>query len=413
MQRAPPKVRLEGETKGVRGCIVPRLPKPRTTVHFAPVAKPRILCVVGTRPDTIKTAPVVQELRRYDSVETLLVATGQHREMLAQALEAFDLTADRDLAIMQHGQTLAQVTSRALEGLDKAFEDLKPDYVMAQGDTSTTFVASLAAFYRRIPFGHIEAGLRTDTIDNPFPEEFNRRASALVSRHHFPPTQWAAQNLSNEGYKDEAIFVTGNTGIDAVLQIAERESATWFPEHPGRLILLTTHRRENWGDPQRQIARAALRLIDRYEDALLIVPMHRNPVVREVLEGTLGSHPRVRLIEPPDYGPFVKLMQRSTIILTDSGGVQEEAPAFGKPVLVLRDTTERPEGVEAGAAKLVGTSEELIYTEAVNLMDNVGAYDAMAHAISPYGDGRAAKRIRWAVLNALGIESPQESMWVS
>lgn len=377
------------------------------------MAKPRIVCVVGTRPDTIKTAPVVQELRRYPHAETLLVATGQHREMLAQALSAFGLDADRDLAIMQHGQTLAQVTSRAIEGLDGIFEELAPEYVMAQGDTSTTFVASLAAFYRRIPFGHIEAGLRTDTIDNPFPEEFNRRASALVTTHHFPPTQWAAQNLLREGHPKESIFVTGNTGIDAVLQIAEGESQAWFPEHSGRVVLLTTHRRENWGEPQRRIAQAALDLVDRYEDLLLIVPMHRNPTVREVLEGVLGAHPRVRLIEPPDYAPFVKLMQRSTLILTDSGGVQEEAPAFGKPVLVLRDTTERPEGVEAGAAKLVGTDYDAIVEEATTLLADPAAYAAMAQAVSPYGDGRAASRIRFVVLRALGIASPEEPVWGS
>jgi UDP-N-acetylglucosamine 2-epimerase len=369
--------------------------------------------VVGTRPDTIKTAPVVQELRRYDEVETFLVATGQHREMLAQALAAFDLHADRDLAIMQHGQTLAQVTSRAMEGLDGVFEELRPDYVMAQGDTSTTFVASLAAFYRRIPFGHIEAGLRTDTIDNPLPEEFNRRAAALVSRHHFPPTKWAAQNLIREGYKQEDIYITGNTGIDAVMQIAHKDETQWFADHPGRLVLLTTHRRENWGDPQRRIAQAALDLVNRYPDILLVVPMHRNPSVRELLNEVLGSHERVRLIEPPDYAPFVKLMQRSTLILTDSGGVQEEAPAFGKPVLVLRDTTERPEGIEAGNAKLVGTDYDAIFREACNLLESDEAFGKMAKATSPYGDGRAAQRIRFVVLRGLGVSSPEEPMWES
>ena len=375
------------------------------------MAKPRIVCVVGTRPDTIKTAPVVQELRRYDGAETILVATGQHREMLAQALAAFDLTADRDLAIMQHGQTLAQVTSRALEGLDGIIDELKPDYVMAQGDTTTTFVAALAAFYRQVPYGHIEAGLRTDTITNPFPEEFNRRAAALVTAHHFPPTKWAAKNLEQEGHK--SLWITGNTGIDAVLQIADREEQTWLPDHPGRVFLLTTHRRENWGEPQRRIAKAARDLVDRYQDAVLVVAMHRNPTVREVLEDVLGRHPRIQLIEPPDYAQFVKLMQRSTLILTDSGGVQEEAPAFGKPVLVLRDTTERPEGVDAGAAKLVGTEYDQIFSSACSLLDDPEAYAKMSESVSPYGDGRAAKRIRYVVLRALGIESPEEAMWES
>jgi UDP-N-acetylglucosamine 2-epimerase (non-hydrolysing) len=377
------------------------------------VAKPRILCVVGTRPDTIKTAPVVRELRRFDEVETILVATGQHREMLAQALDAFDLKADHDLAIMQHGQTLAQVTCRALEGLDRLFEALKPDYVIAQGDTTTTFVASLGAFYRRIPFGHVEAGLRTPTIDNPFPEEFNRRAAALVTAHHFPPTAWAGKNLMAEHHPEDRIFVTGNTGIDAVLAVAEKERQTWLPDHAGRVLLLTTHRRENWGDPQRRIAKAALDLVNRHEDSRMVVAMHRNPLVREVLEGILGGHPRIDLIEPPDYAPFVKLMQRSTLILTDSGGVQEEAPAFGKPVLVLRDTTERPEGVDAGAAKLVGTDYDKIFGEACRLLDDQSAYDQMAHTVSPYGDGRAAQRVRWVVLNSFGISSPEEAMWAS
>lgn len=331
--------------------------------------------------------------------------------MLAQALAAFDLTADRDLAIMQHGQTLAQVTSRALEGLDRLFEELRPDYVMAQGDTTTTFVASLAAFYRQLPFGHIEAGLRTDTILNPFPEEFNRRATALVATHHFPPTRWAAQNLEREGHRSH--WITGNTGIDAVLQIADKEPQTWAPDHAGRVVLLTTHRRENWGEPQKRIARACRAIVDRYPDTLLIVAMHRNPTVREVLEPILGGHPRIELIEPPDYAPFVKLMQRSTLILTDSGGVQEEAPAFGKPVLVLRNTTERPEGVEAGAAKLVGTSQEQIFSEACALLDDPVAYSKMSESISPYGDGRAAKRIRCVVLRALEIDSPEEAMWAS
>lgn len=369
------------------------------------------MCVVGTRPDTIKTAPVVQELRRYDAVETILLATGQHREMLAQALAAFGLTPDRDLAIMQHGQTLAQVTSRALEGLDGLLEELQPDYVMAQGDTTTTFVAALAAFYRQVPFGHIEAGLRTETIRNPFPEEFNRRAAALVTGHHFAPTRWAAENLRAEGHND--VWVTGNTGIDAVLQIAQSEAQTWYPGHSGRVLMLTTHRRENWGEPQQRIARAAKDLVERYQDAVLVVAMHRNPVVRQVLESILGGHPRIHLIEPPDYAPFVKLMQRSTLILTDSGGVQEEAPAFGKPVLVLRDTTERPEGVDAGAAKLVGTDYEAIYRTACVLLDDPAAYSKMSEAVSPYGDGRAAARIRSVVLEALGLESLKEAMWAS
>ncbi|MEQ1932381.1 MAG: UDP-N-acetylglucosamine 2-epimerase (non-hydrolyzing), partial [Fimbriimonadaceae bacterium] len=310
-----------------------------------------------------------------------------------------------------HGQTLAQVTCRALEGLDRILDELKPDYVIAQGDTSTTFVASLAAFYRQIPFGHVEAGLRTDTIWNPFPEEFNRRATGLIAKHHFAPTSWAADNLLKEGREPSSVFVTGNTGIDAVLAVAQQLPQTWYPEHTGRVILLTTHRRENWGEPQRQIARAARHLLETTPDTILVVAMHRNPAVREVLNEVLGGVDRVHLIEPPDYALFVKLMQRSDLILTDSGGVQEEAPAFAKPVLVLRDTTERPEGVHAGAAKLVGTDYEAIVREGRLLLDDQEAYNRMAQTTSPYGDGRAAERTRFTVLNHFGITSPEVPAW--
>lgn len=375
------------------------------------MARRRIVCVVGTRPEAIKVAPVVLELRRFDELDTVLVSTGQHREMLTQALAAFSLAPDHDLAIMKHGQTLSEVTSRALDGLDRVFGELQPDMVLAQGDTTTTFVSALNAFYRRIPFGHIEAGLRTDTIDNPFPEEFNRRAAGLVAKLHLAPTRWAADNLLREGKAQADVCVTGNTGIDAVRLAADVHRDQWFPEHPGRIVLLTTHRRENWGEPQERIARAALQVTDRFEDVLLVVPMHKNPQVRETLTGILGNYPRVRLIEPPDYAPFVKLMQRSTIILSDSGGVQEEAPAFGIPVLVLRETTERPEGVEAGTAKLVGTDQDRIVAEATSLLADQSAFDRMAKAVSPYGDGQASKRIRYIVAKELGVATPQEPMW--
>lgn len=374
--------------------------------------KPLILSVVGTRPEAIKVAPVVLELRRFsDLADTVLVSTGQHREMLTQSLAAFGLAPDEDLEIMQHGQTLAQVTARAIAGLDGLIEKHAPAVVMAQGDTTTTFVAALNSFYRRIPFAHVEAGLRTDTIDNPFPEEFNRRAAGLVASLHFPPTEWAAKNLLQEGKDPDSIYITGNTGIDAVLATGSTAQTKWFAEWPGRILLLTTHRRENWGEPQRQIARAALRLLDEFPDVLLVVPMHKNPQVREVLEGILGNHDRARLIEPPDYGDFVPLMRRSTLILSDSGGVQEEAPAFGIPVLVLRETTERPEGCDAGTAKLVGTDENRIYTEAHVLLANEHAYRLMANAVSPYGDGNASARIRYVILKSLGIESPEVPMW--
>lgn len=377
------------------------------------MAKPKVIFVVGTRPDAIKTAPVVQEFKKYaDSVDTVLVSTGQHREMLQQALEAFDLTADHDLDVMTHGQTLAGVTQKILIGLDRLFESEKPDLVFAQGDTTTTFVAGLASFYRQIPFAHVEAGLRTPDIFNPFPEEFNRRAVGLFAALHFPPTLWSAENLQREGIADDKIFVTGNTGIDAVLKTASTTDRRWYKDWPGRVVLLTTHRRENWGEPQQDIARAARRLVDEFSDVKLVVAMHRNPAVRETLKAVLDGHDRIDMIEPPDYAEFVKLMQRAHLILTDSGGVQEEAPTFGVPVLVLRTTTERPEGVEKGTAKLIGTDEEVVYSEGARLLnDEDKAYSLMATSVSPYGDGKASERIRFATLRHLGIDSPERKMW--
>lgn len=357
--------------------------------------KPRVIFVVGTRPDAIKSAPVVRRFRQDPEIETILLSTGQHREMLAQALGAFDLAPDEDLGIMTPGQSLARITSRALEGIDSVIERVQPHMVFAQGDTTTTFVAGLAAFYRQVPFGHIEAGLRTDTVDNPFPEEFNRRTLGLFAAQHFAPTSWSADNLRREGVPDNRIFVTGNTGIDAVMHIAELPGEVPDVPESGRIILMTTHRRENWGEPQANIARAARRLLDDFPDTHLLVAMHRNPIVRETLVPLLGDHQRAHLIEPPDYAPFVRLMRRVDLILTDSGGVQEEAPTFGKPVLVLRDTTERPEGVDAGTARLVGTDEQAVYSAAALLLSNPAAYQAMAQAVSPYGDGKASDRI-WA-----------------
>lgn len=379
--------------------------------------RPKALFVVGTRPDAIKTAPVVVEFRKFaDLVASVLVSTGQHREMLTQALAAFGLKPDHDLAVMTHGQTLAQVTTRILSGLDQILEAEKPDLVFSQGDTTTTFAAGLASFYRQIPFAHIEAGLRTPDIFNPFPEEFNRRAVGLFAELHFPPTPWAAQNLLGEKTDPDKIVVTGNTGIDAVLHTAATNSKSWYQDFPGRIVLLTTHRRENWGEPQSQIARAARRLLQDFPDIRLVVAMHKNPAVRETLQAVLAQphnphHDRTDLIEPPDYADFVKLMQRADLILTDSGGVQEEAPSFGKPVLVLRTTTERPEGVQAGTAKLVGTNEDAIHTEAHRLLSDPMAYAQMAQAVSPYGDGQASARVRYAALAFLGVDSPVQTLW--
>ena len=374
--------------------------------------KPLVMCVVGTRPDAIKSAPYILELKKNaQHADTVVVSTGQHREMLDQVFASFDFQPDVDLQLMRHGQTLGELSARALEGIANTIDEHKPSYILAQGDTTTTFIASLAAFYSRVPFGHVEAGLRTETIDNPFPEEFNRRATGLIATDHFAPTKWAAKNLISEGKDPNAIYITGNTGIDAVRWIASRPGEGWYEGRTERLVLLTTHRRENWGEPQGNIARAARRLIDECPGTLLVVPMHKNPDVRHTLTSILGVHSRIDLIEPPEYERFVKLMNRSALILTDSGGVQEEAPAFGVPVLVLRETTERPEGVEAGTAKLVGTDPEAIYAEGLRLLTDSNAYAAMSNAVSPYGDAQAARRIVSVVLNRLGAPVSKVQMW--
>lgn len=360
----------------------------------------RVAAVCGTRPDAIKMAPVVLTLRQHPAFEVRLIATGQHREMLDQVLRLFGLTPDADLDIMTPHQTLTEITVRALEGLDRLLREQPVEVVLAQGDTTTTFVAALAAFYHKIPFGHVEAGLRTYNKFQPFPEEMNRRLTAPLADFHFAPTERARQNLLQEHIPPERVWVTGNTGIDAVLWVARQPYEPNEPalaralHHPGRLLLLTTHRRENWGEPMVNIARAARQLLEQFDDLLLLVPMHRNPRVRETLLTILGDHPRALLTEPLDYAPFVHAMRHATLILTDSGGVQEEAPAFGKPILVLRETTERPEGVAAGAATLVGTDPERIVAEATRLLTDPNAYAQMARAINPYGDGHAAERIR-------------------
>lgn len=365
------------------------------------MSKKCVAVIVGTRPDCIKSMPVVQSLRQSDEIRTVLISTGQHREMLDQVFETFGIRPDLDLELMRHGQSLAEMTARMIQALDSAFEEVHPSFVVAQGDTTTTFVASLVAFYRKIPFGHVEAGLRTYDIQNPFPEEFNRQATRLITRQHYAPTDLAAKNLRSEGVSDEHIFVTGNTGIDAVLQVAKLVPQTWYPDLNGRIILMTMHRRENWGDPMQGVAKAARQLIDEHEDSHLVVAMHRNPEVRRVLTEVLGNHPRIDLIEPPQYEQFVKLMERSYFILTDSGGVQEEAPSFGKPLLVLRETTERPEGVTAGCARLIGTAPDAVLEFGRKLFSDSAFYESMAKAANPYGDGVAAEKIRNSILKFL------------
>ncbi|MCS6775072.1 MAG: UDP-N-acetylglucosamine 2-epimerase (non-hydrolyzing) [Chloroherpetonaceae bacterium] len=374
----------------------------------------RVLCVFGTRPDAVKMAPVIKELQRYpDRFTVRIVVTGQHREQLDQVLRAFQITPDHDLEIMQHGQTLAQITTRALEGLDADLQRHPADVCLAQGDTTTTFVAALAAFYHRVPFGHVEAGLRTGNFYDPFPEEMNRRLAGALATWHFAPTPQARDHLLAENVPPERIHVTGNTSIDALRMIADGQvqdtGATFqiigdsnagalvtldalLPEGT-QLILVTTHRRENWGEPMARIGRALAQLATDFPGCVVVVALHRNPVVRQTLVPILSHQERVRLIEPPDYLPFVRLMQRAQLILTDSGGVQEEAPALGVPVLVLRHTTERQEGVDAGTARLVGTDPDTILAEARRLLTDPRAHAAMARAVNPYGDGRAAERI--------------------
>lgn len=364
----------------------------------------RVMTVFGTRPDAVKMAPVVKELQKHpEGFDVRIVVTGQHREQLDQVLRVFEIAPHRDLAIMQHGQTLAQITTRALDGLDGVIAQERPDVLLAQGDTTTTFVASLAAFYHKVPFGHVEAGLRTNDPYDPFPEEMNRRLAGVISAFHFAPTEQARQNLLRENVAEDHIWLTGNTGIDALLDIASRpislEDATLreILDSDRRLVLITAHRRENWGEPLRDICRAVAQLATDFPDCNFVYALHKNPAVREIAYAELGGHERVYLIEPPDYAPFVKLMQRATLILTDSGGVQEEAPSLGVPVLVLRRTTERPEGIVAGVAKLVGADPETVLPAARVLLTNPSAHAEMARSMNPYGDGRAAERIRLAL----------------
>jgi len=357
----------------------------------------KVLTVMGTRPEAVKMAPVVLALRAHGAFDVKVALTAQHREMLDQVMRQFGLSADIDLDIMRPRQTLGEITTRALEGLQRAYEEVRPDIVLAQGDTTTVFAAALAAYYARIPFGHVEAGLRTGNKYSPYPEEMNRRLASVLADLHFAPTDTARDNLLAENVPAAQIFVTGNTVIDALLWAAEHGTLSpnyaWVDALTGPLVLVTAHRRENWGEPLRQACLGMRDLLERAPDAVLIYAVHRNPVVRETAEEVLGSHPRVRLIEPPDYFDFVQLMKRARLILTDSGGIQEEAPSLGVPVLVLRDTTERPEAVTAGVAKLIGPDRARIADEGARLLLDPQAHAAMARAANPYGDGKAAGRI--------------------
>ena len=354
-----------------------------------------IMIVFGTRPEAIKMCPLVKELKGRKELRTVVCVTGQHRQMLDMVLDAFHVTPDYDLSIMKEKQTLFDVTTGILERINVVLEEVRPDVVLVHGDTSTTFVTALACFYMQIPVGHVEAGLRTYNIYSPYPEEFNRQAVGIIAKYNFAPTSVSKENLLREGKSADTIFVTGNTAIDA-LKTTVRENYT----HPelewaagSRLIMLTAHRMENLGQPMHNMFRAIRRVLEEHPDTKAIYPIHMNPVVRQAAEEELGGCDRVRIIEPLDVLDFHNFLARSYMILTDSGGIQEEAPSLGKPVLVMRDTTERPEGIAAGTLKLVGTSEETIYREFTRLLTDSAAYDAMSKASNPYGDGHACQRI--------------------
>ena len=354
-----------------------------------------VMLVFGTRPEAIKMCPLVKELKTREKIKTVVCVTGQHRQMLDQVLDAFGVTPDYDLSIMKDHQTLFDITTNILNGIGGVLDEVKPDVVLVHGDTSTTFVTALASFYKQIAVGHVEAGLRTYNIRSPYPEEFNRQAVGIVAKYNFSPTQMSKNNLLKEGKDGASIYVTGNTAIDA-LKTTIREEYT----HPelewaagSRLIMITAHRRENLGEPMRNMFRAIRRVMEEHPDVKAIYPIHMNPVVRKTADEELGGCERIRIIEPLEVLDFHNFLARSYMILTDSGGIQEEAPSLGKPVLVMRDTTERPEGIAAGTLRLVGTDEQAIYDNFKRLLEDSAAYDAMSHASNPYGDGLACKRI--------------------
>ena len=367
---------------------------------MTPTGRRRVLIAFGTRPEAIKLAPVVERLReRADEFETLVAVTAQHREMLDQVLEVFGIVPDFDLDIMTAGQTLTDITVRALSGMTPLIERARPDAVLVQGDTTTTFASALAAFYHHVPVGHVEAGLRTNNLEHPFPEEANRRLTTRIARWHFAPTSVSEAHLLAENVAPADIHVTGNTVVDALLEAVAKP----YDFGPGvvadalvsgrRIVLVTAHRRENWGEPYERICSAVERIADGFPDTHVLFATHKNPVVADVARARLGAHPRIDLLGPQEYLAFVKLMQAATLILSDSGGVQEEAPTLGKPALVLREVTERPEAVQAGVVKLVGTDTEKIVAEASVLLSDDAAYAAMAQRANPFGDGHASTRI--------------------
>jgi UDP-N-acetylglucosamine 2-epimerase (non-hydrolysing) len=373
--------------------------------------KKRVMCVFGTRPEAVKLAPVVHALGESQCLKPVVVSTAQHREMLDQMLRWFEIVPDCDLNVMKHGQTLSELTARVVVGIDETLSRLKPDLLLVQGDTATVMAASLAAHYQKIPVGHVEAGLRTEDRYNPFPEEMSRRITSQISSIHFAPTQRAVDNLRAESIT-ENVYLTGNTVIDALFETVSR-----LKEHAvdqklfdktdfdgSKVLLVTAHRRENWGESMRDIALALRQIADEFKDVQILYPIHKNPVVRESIEPVFDGHPRLILVEPLDYVPFVYAMQRCHFVLTDSGGIQEEAPSLGKPVLVMRTNTERPEAVQAGAAQLVGVTQEGIAGAARQLLTNPERYLAMSNVVNPFGDGRASERIVKAIEEFLSVK---------
>mgnify|MGYP002743943753 FL=1 len=379
--------------------------------------KIKVMTIFGTRPEAIKMAPIVLELKKHEVIKPVVAVTAQHREMLDQVLSLFQIKPDYDLDIMQAGQTLFDITAKALCGLDAVLTKEKPDIVLVHGDTTTTFAGALAAYYHQTTVGHVEAGLRTHHKYSPFPEEMNRHLTGCIADMNFAPTETSERNLLLEHADASSIFITGNTVIDA-LHHTVREDYVFADaalkdvdfEHK-RVVLVTTHRRENLGEPMRHVYRALRKLVEEFEDVEIVFPVHKNPKVRAVVQEELGKLVKVHLIEPLDYEPFANLMSRAHLILTDSGGVQEEAPALGKPVLVLRDTTERPEAVAAGTVKLIGTDEKHVYDETRRLLTNAAAYRSMAEAVNPYGDGEAARRIIHAILYRYGLEEDRPDVF--
>jgi len=378
----------------------------------------KVMTIFGTRPEAIKMAPVVKELLKHKEIETKVCLTAQHREMLDQVVDLFHLPVDYDLDIMKSGQTLYDITARVLRGLEEVLSKERPDYVLVHGDTTTTFTAALAAFYQQIKVAHVEAGLRTGNLLSPWPEEANRQLTGVLANVNFAPTETARQNLLRENKKDSSIFVVGNTVIDALLHTVKKDyhfedlEIEAIEEHK-RVILVTTHRRENLGDPMHHVYRALRRLVEAIPDTEVVFPVHRNPKVREAVEEELEGIKGIHLVDPMEYEPFTNLMARSAIVLTDSGGIQEEAPSLGKPVLVLRDTTERPEAVQAGTVKLVGTDENKVFDTAYKLLTDEKEYRAMAEAVNPYGDGKSAERIASALLWIEGLSDKKPTKFIA